>query len=218
MASGNAGMARLGCRPAVRTRACSRSPDARAASSGGVFVCARCSNLPSGFASLRPKEWYSAVFSRSRRVRYFCKPKAHNYTISNGSRNVPLCARAVAQDSPGNLGGYRSDYPAPLLGCMADIQRSEAEDVGGREVGSCATGVGLRAALGRATAGICVGGRGLGASWRGRTRPQRSGGSPSCREGAERSGSRRRDQRATIPSVMAALRTGESQGDLRSPS
>jgi hypothetical protein len=129
-----------------------------------------------------------------------------------------ICARAAA-DSPGNLGGYRSDYPAPLLGCMADIQTSEAEDVGGSEVASCATGVGLRAALGRATPGICIGGRGLDASWRGRTRPQRSGGSPSCREGAERSGSSRGAQRATVPPVIAALPTGESsQADLRSPS
>jgi hypothetical protein len=40
MASGNAGMDRLSCRPVVRTRACFRSPDARAGSSGGVS-CAR---------------------------------------------------------------------------------------------------------------------------------------------------------------------------------
>src|SRR3981081_497856 len=65
---------------------------------------------------------------------------------------------------------------------MADVQRSETEDVGGSEVGSRATGVGLR---------------------------------PCCREGAERSGSSRRDQRATVPRATATLRTGKSQGDLR---
>jgi hypothetical protein len=126
-------------------------------------------------------------------------------------QDTTICARAAAEDAPGNLGGYRRDYPAPLLGCMADIQRSEAEDVGGSEAGSRATGVGLRAALGRATPGIRVGGWGLDASWRGRTRPRRSDGSPSCRAGAERSGSSRGAERATVPPVMAILRTGESQ-------
>ena len=67
--------------------------------------------------------------------------------------NATICARATAQDSPGYLGGYRSDYPAPLLGCMADIQGSEAsEDVVGCEVRSRTTELGLHAALGRATA------------------------------------------------------------------
>jgi hypothetical protein len=126
-------------------------------------------------------------------------------------QDTTICACAAAQDSPGNLAGYRGDYPAPLLGCMADIQGSEAEDVGGSEVGS-------RVGLGRAPPGICVGGWGLDASGRGRTCPRCSDGSSSCREGAERSGSSRRDQRATVPPVMATLRTGESQGDLRSPS
>src|SRR6267143_1568822 len=76
--------------------------------------------------------------------------------------DTTIRARAAAQDSPGNLGGYRSDYPAPLLGCMADIQRSEGcENVGGCEVRSRATGVGLRAAIGRASAGPYAGGKGL---------------------------------------------------------
>src|SRR6202043_3860686 len=65
--------------------------------------------------------------------------------------DTTICVRAAPQDSPGNLGGYRSDYPAPLLGCMADIQRSATEDVGGSEVESHATRAGLRAGLGRAT-------------------------------------------------------------------
>src|SRR3984893_964978 len=80
-----------------------------------------------------------------------------------------ICARAAAQDSPDHLGGYRCDYPPALLGCLADIQRSEAEDVDGCEVRSRATGVGLRAAPARATAGAYVGGSGLDARWRGRT-------------------------------------------------
>lgn len=63
--------------------------------------------------------------------------------------DTTIRARAAAQDSPGYLGGYRSDYPAPLLGCMADIRGSEAsEDVGGCEVRSRTTGLGLYAALG----------------------------------------------------------------------
>src|ERR1700674_5217278 len=67
--------------------------------------------------------------------------------------HATICARATAQDSPGYLGGYRSYYPAALLGCMADIRGSEAaEDVGGCEVRSRTTGLGLHAALGRATA------------------------------------------------------------------
>src|ERR1700730_1200165 len=108
-----------------------------------------------------PQGWVVSRLFRSRRVRYFCKPKAHHYTASNGSRSLAtVCARAAA-DSPGNLGGYRSDYPAPLLGCMADIQRSATEDVGGSEVESHATRVGLRAALGRATPPVTA------ASWTG---------------------------------------------------
>src|SRR3984893_8892337 len=68
-------------------------------------------------------------------------------------RNATICARATAQDSSGYLGGYRSDYPAPLLGCMADIQGSEAsENVGGCEVRSRTTGWWLHAAPGRAAA------------------------------------------------------------------
>jgi hypothetical protein len=59
--------------------------------SGGVFVCARCSNLPSGFAGLRPREWYSAVFSRSRRVRYPSR-MAHV--------TCPECAEEVSEPSP----------------------------------------------------------------------------------------------------------------------
>jgi len=67
--------------------------------------------------------------------------------------HATIRARATAQDSPGYLGGYRSYYPAALLGCMADIRGSEAaEDVGGCEVRSRTTGLGLHAALGRATA------------------------------------------------------------------
>ena len=33
--------------------------------------------------------------------------------------DTTIGARAATQDSPGYLGGYRNDYPAPLLGCMA---------------------------------------------------------------------------------------------------
>src|ERR1700682_1349798 len=67
--------------------------------------------------------------------------------------DATICPRATAQDSPGYLGGYRSGYPAPLLGCVADIQGSEAsEDVGGCEVRYRTTGLGPHAAPARATA------------------------------------------------------------------
>jgi len=76
--------------------------------------------------------------------------------------DTTIRARAAAQDSPDYLGGYRSDYPDPLLGCMADIQRREAfKDAGGREARSRGTGVGPPAAIGRATAGPCAGRKGL---------------------------------------------------------
>src|SRR6266850_2023602 len=60
--------------------------------------------------------------------------------------DATIYARATAQDSSGYLGGHRSDHPAPLLGCMADIQGSEAsENIGGCEVRSRTTGWGAGA-------------------------------------------------------------------------
>src|SRR6267378_1826250 len=69
------------------------------------------------------------------------------------SEPATICPRATAQDSSAYLGGHRGDHPAPLLGCMADIQGSEAfENIGGCEVRSRTTGWWLHAAPGRATA------------------------------------------------------------------
>jgi hypothetical protein len=147
--------------------------------------------FPPRLASLRHRKWQSAVFSRSSRVRYFYNPKHTTTRLRMAHVTCPECGEEVSQpsstcskyDAPpakASLATTPQSVPAqrhkthpvtwvvtaaiiPLL-CWDAWQtyRSKAfKDAGGCEVRSRGTGVGPPAAIGRATAGPCAGGKGL---------------------------------------------------------